>query len=114
MGNDQYELITHKTNDSWPAALTGSSQKQPTQQKVNILWKSKEVAHSLPIKDRGDWFTGTVRIDSPFKGSDPARISGAIVTFEPGARTACTRIRWGRTLIVTAGFGRGATRRRRG
>ena len=43
-----------------------------------------------------DWFTGTVRIDSPFKGSDPARVTGAIVTFEPGARTAGTHIRWAR------------------
>ena len=31
-----------------------------------------------------DWFTGTVRIDSPFKGTDPARVTGAIVSFEPG------------------------------
>ena len=31
-------------------------------------------------KGPADWFTGTVRIDSPFKGSDPARVSGAIVT----------------------------------
>jgi len=35
-----------------------------------------------------DWFTGTVRIDSMFDRPDPARVSGAIVTFEPGARTA--------------------------
>jgi hypothetical protein len=34
-------------------------------------------------KGPADWFTGTVRIDSPFKGSDPARVTGAIVTFEP-------------------------------
>ena len=47
-------------------------------------------------KGPADWFTGTVRIDSPFKGSDPARVAGAIVTFEPGARPRGTRIRWGR------------------
>jgi hypothetical protein len=35
-----------------------------------------------------DWFTGTVRIDPLFKASDPARVAGASVTFEPGARTA--------------------------
>ena len=33
-----------------------------------------------------DWFTGTVRIDPLFKASDPARVAGASVTFEPGAR----------------------------
>jgi quercetin dioxygenase-like cupin family protein len=57
-------------------------------------------------KGPADWFTGTVRIDSPFKGSDPARVAGAIVTFEPGARTAWHTHPLGQTLIVTAGCGR--------
>jgi quercetin dioxygenase-like cupin family protein len=57
-------------------------------------------------KAPADWFTGTVRIDSPFKGSDPARVTGAIVTFEPGARTAWHTHPLGQTLIVTAGGGR--------
>ncbi|HTH49850.1 MAG TPA: cupin domain-containing protein [Candidatus Limnocylindria bacterium] len=50
-------------------------------------------------------FTGTVRIDSPFRGSAPARIGGAIVTFEPGARTAWHTHPLGQTLIVTSGLG---------
>jgi quercetin dioxygenase-like cupin family protein len=53
-----------------------------------------------------EYFTGTVRIDQPFKGSDEARVSGAIVTFEPGARTAWHTHPLGQTLIVTAGLGR--------
>ena len=57
-------------------------------------------------KGPADWFTGAVRIDSPFKGSDAARVSGAIVTFEPGARTAWHTHPLGQTLIVTAGCGR--------
>jgi len=52
-----------------------------------------------------EYFTGAVRIDSPFKGSDPARVGGGIVTFEPGARTAWHRHPLGQTLIVTAGTG---------
>jgi quercetin dioxygenase-like cupin family protein len=52
-----------------------------------------------------DYFTGTVRIDSPFQGTDPARIGGAIVTFEPGARTAWHKHSLGQTLIVTSGCG---------
>src|SRR3974377_1438042 len=52
-----------------------------------------------------DWFTGTVRIDSPCKGTDPARVTGAIVSFEPGARTAWHIHPLGQTLIVTAGCG---------
>ena len=56
-------------------------------------------------KGPADYFTGTVRIDSPFQGSDPARVGGAIVTFEPGARTAWHTHPLGQTLIVTAGYG---------
>ena len=57
-------------------------------------------------KGPADWFTGTVRIDSPFKATDPARVAGAIVTFEPGARTAWHTHPLGQTLIVTSGCGR--------
>jgi quercetin dioxygenase-like cupin family protein len=57
-------------------------------------------------KGPADWFTGTVRIDSPFQTTDAARVSGAIVTFEPGARTAWHTHPLGQTLIVTSGVGR--------
>ncbi|MFK3839649.1 cupin domain-containing protein [Serratia sp. NPDC087055] len=52
-----------------------------------------------------DYFTGKVRIDAPFTGSAPARIGGATVTFEPGARTAWHTHPLGQTLIVTQGRG---------
>ena len=52
------------------------------------------------------WFTGTVRIDPLFTAPDPARAGGALVTFEPGARTAWHTHPFGQTLIVTAGVGR--------
>ncbi len=52
-----------------------------------------------------DWFTGTVRIDPLFSAPAPARVAGAAVTFEPGARTAWHTHPLGQTLIVTAGFG---------
>jgi quercetin dioxygenase-like cupin family protein len=39
-------------------------------------------------KGPGDHFTGTVRVDMPFQGTGPARVSGPTVTFEPGSRTA--------------------------
>ena len=53
-----------------------------------------------------DWFTGTVRIDPLFDRAEPARVSGASVTFEPGARTAWHTHPLGQTLIVTSGCGR--------
>ena len=52
-----------------------------------------------------EYFTGSVRIDSPFQGSAPARAGGAAVTFEPGARTAWHWHPLGQTLIVTQGCG---------
>jgi quercetin dioxygenase-like cupin family protein len=57
-------------------------------------------------KGAAEWFTGSVRIDSPFQRSAPARVAGAIVTFEPGARTAWHTHPLGQTLIVSSGLGR--------
>lgn len=56
-------------------------------------------------KGPSDYFTGTVRIDAPFTGEPPARVGGATVTFEPGARTAWHTHPLGQTLIVTSGLG---------
>jgi quercetin dioxygenase-like cupin family protein len=57
------------------------------------------------VKGPGEWFTGTVRIDPLFQAPAPARVQGASVTFEPGARTAWHTHPLGQTLIVTSGFG---------
>ena len=56
-------------------------------------------------KGTADWFTGTVRIDPLFSPPEPARVAGALVTFEPGARTAWHTHPLGQTLIVTVGLG---------
>jgi len=61
---------------------------------------------SVPsVEGPAEWFTGQTRIDSQFKGIEPARVTGATVTFEPGARTAWHTHPLGQTLIVTAGAG---------
>ena len=57
-------------------------------------------------KGSADYFTGTVRVDPLFEAPGPARVRGASVTFEPGARTAWHAHALGQTLIVTAGCGR--------
>lgn len=56
-------------------------------------------------KGPASFFTGHVRIDSFFQGEEPARAGGAIVTFEPGARTVWHTHPLGQTLIVTQGVG---------
>jgi quercetin dioxygenase-like cupin family protein len=56
-------------------------------------------------KGPAEYFTGTVRIDPLFSAPDPARVAGASVTFEPGARTAWHTHPLGQTLIITSGLG---------
>jgi quercetin dioxygenase-like cupin family protein len=53
----------------------------------------------------GEYFTGTVRIDPLYDPPEPARVGMALVTFEPGARTAWHTHPFGQTLIITAGSG---------
>jgi quercetin dioxygenase-like cupin family protein len=65
----------------------------------------KRVGSKPSNKGPADWFTGTVRIDTLFQAAAPARVGGASVTFEPGARTAWHTHPLGQTLIVTAGCG---------
>src|SRR2546425_9192074 len=57
-------------------------------------------------KGPAEWFTDTVRIDPLFSAPAPARVAGASVTLEPGARTAWHTHPLGQTLIVNAGCGR--------
>ena len=52
-----------------------------------------------------EYFTGSVRIDPLFSPPEPSRVAMALVTFEPGARTAWHTHPLGQTLIVTAGAG---------
>jgi quercetin dioxygenase-like cupin family protein len=65
----------------------------------------KRVGTQASGKGSADWFTGAVRIDPLFQAPAPALVSGASVTFEPGARTAWHTHPLGQTLIVTAGAG---------
>ncbi|MCB0569233.1 MAG: cupin domain-containing protein [Phaeodactylibacter sp.] len=57
------------------------------------------------VKGPEDWFTGSVRIDPLFSKQEVTKAAGAMVTFEPGARTAWHTHPAGQTLIVTSGLG---------
>jgi quercetin dioxygenase-like cupin family protein len=70
------------------------------------LMEIKKAGSQPSGKGPADWFTGTVRIDPLFDAPEPARVAGASVTFEPGARTAWHTHPLGQTLIVTTGVGR--------
>src|SRR5881296_175360 len=65
----------------------------------------KRSGSQASVKGPAENFTGSVRIDPLIQASDPARVLAALVTFEPGARTAWHIHPLGQTLIVTAGCG---------
>jgi len=50
-------------------------------------------------------FTGKVRVDPLNSAPQPARVSCALVTFDPGARSAWHFHPLGQTLVVTQGCG---------
>jgi quercetin dioxygenase-like cupin family protein len=78
-----------------------AAQAKERQLKMDIKRSGSEPSAKGP----GEYFTGSVRVDMLFRPQEPARTSGAYVTFEPGARTAWHTHPLGQTLIVTAGFG---------
>lgn len=69
---------------------------------VRISRSGSQASYAGPA----EWFTGSVRVDPYFAAAEPARTSGALVTFEPGARTDWHTHPLGQTLVVTTGSGR--------
>ncbi len=52
-----------------------------------------------------EYFTGSVRINPLSQAPEPSRVNCALVTFEPGARSAWHWHPLGQTLVVTQGCG---------
>src|SRR5215213_11925821 len=71
-------------------------------QTIVIMRSGSQPSQQGPFEN----FTGSVRVDPLFQVKAPSRMLGALVTFEPGARTAWHTHPLGQTLIVTAGVGR--------
>ena len=65
----------------------------------------KRAGTQVSTPGSAEWFTGAVRVAPLFQAAEPARVSGASVSFEPGARTAWHTHPLGQTLLVTAGCG---------
>ena len=87
-----------------PAVADTSTLSIPTNSR-NGTMEIKRIGSQPSSQGSTDYFTGTVRIDPLFEAPDPARVRGASVTFEPGARTAWHTHPLGQTLIVTSGLG---------
>ena len=56
-------------------------------------------------KGPAEYFTGSVTVDPLFGANEHTAASGAVVTFEPGARSAWHTHPAGQVLIVTSGTG---------
>jgi quercetin dioxygenase-like cupin family protein len=65
----------------------------------------KRAGSQPSAKGPEEYFTGTVRIDPLHAAPEPARVSCAYVTFEPGARSAWHTHPLGQILVVTSGCG---------
>jgi len=57
------------------------------------------------VEGPAELFTGRATIRGQFARDEPSRVTGAIVTFDPGARTAWHSHPLGQTLIVLDGVG---------
>ena len=67
---------------------------------VTVDRKSEQKIETGP-----EYFTGRAQIAGLFERPEPSRLTGAIVTFDPGARTAWHTHPAGQTLVVTRGLG---------
>ena len=83
-------------------ASVAQSQTSKDQGAIRIMRSGSQPSRQGPAEN----FTGSVRVDPLFQATAPARASGALVTFAPGARTAWHTHPLGQILIVTAGTGR--------
>src|SRR5215470_4904808 len=87
------------------AAVTGPAAALDPTNRRNATMEIKRSGSQPSRKPPAEYFTGTVRLDPLFQAPEPARVNGASVTFEPGARTAWHTHPLGQTLIVIAGCG---------
>jgi quercetin dioxygenase-like cupin family protein len=87
---------------TWAAATGGLA--APEQQRTGTMQITRNGSQPSR-KGPAEYFTGTVRLDPLFQAPEPARVAGASVTFEPGARTAWHTHPLGQTLIVMSGRG---------
>lgn len=83
-------------------ASVGQAQSPKDEGAIQIMRSGSQPSRQGPAQN----FTESVRVDSLFHATAPARASGSLVTFEPGARTAWHSHPLGQILIVTAGAGR--------
>ncbi len=98
---DRVGIETAERADRVLSDVQGRERAETNTQKIIIT----QTAPLPPTKGTDDKFTGSVRIDTPFKAGEPSNFYGANVTFDPGSRTAWHSHTMGQLLIVTSGTG---------
>ena len=86
------------------AALLGGEPSMQTQGTAPVMDITRK-ADQTTMEGPAEWFTGRVTVSGQFQREAPSRVGGAVVRFEPGARTAWHVHPLGQTLIVTEGVG---------
>lgn len=86
------------------AALAGGASAAPESDRRTTMEITPK-ADQQSVEGPAEWFTGKVTISAQFQRPAPSHVGGAIVRFEPGARTAWHKHPLGQTLIVTEGVG---------
>lgn len=107
------EALTHLAfYAGWPkasAAIGTAGQVFTKRGEATVVQASSGIqvtpAGQSPAAGPPSYFTGSVAVTSPFKGTDGAKLGGGTVTFQPGAHTNWHTHPLGQLLIVTAGRG---------
>jgi quercetin dioxygenase-like cupin family protein len=99
-----FYIVYREQREQMAAARGGMPSRAPLAQKETRMDITRNGSRPSG-KGPAEWFTGAVRVDPLFEAPEPARVRGASVTFEPGARTAWHTHPLGQTLIVIAGCG---------
>lgn len=72
----------------------------PQVQQIMVVRKS-----ATPEAGAAQRFTGKAEVQARFEGTRPSNLAAALVSFQPGARTAWHSHPHGQMLVVTAGCG---------
>ena len=83
------------------ATLAGAGMAQIVNKQITIAPATAQTA----VNGAPNRFTGSARVQQLFDAKAPARSTGGVVTFEPGARSAWHTHPLGQVLIVTDGVG---------
>jgi 4-carboxymuconolactone decarboxylase len=94
---------SRQTNQAGVVARTGHATNAAAQesQTINITRNSSQPPEMRSVEN----FTGSLGVEPLLQANEPSRLTGARVTFAPGARTNWHTHPLGQTLIVTTGVG---------